>query len=82
LQTILDTGWGRGEGWQRAARPPEVRAYHRDSPRRAPRPTRAPTPLTLDSIAQEKKVIRYRGGSRLSPRGLSRNLPLTAGALT
>jgi len=39
----------------RAARPPEVRAYHRDSPRRAPRPTRAPTPLTPDLITQEKK---------------------------
>jgi hypothetical protein len=32
-----------------------VRANHRDSPRRAPRPTRAPTPLTLDFITREKK---------------------------
>jgi len=32
-----------------------VRASHRDSPRRAPRPTRAPTTLTLDLITQEKK---------------------------
>jgi len=46
---------GAGEGWQRAARPPEVRASHRDTPRRAPRPTRAPPTLTPDLITREKK---------------------------
>ena len=55
MQVILGINWERGQGWQRAARPPEVRAYHRDTPRRAPRPTRAPTPLTPDLITQEKK---------------------------
>jgi hypothetical protein len=32
-----------------------VRALHRESPRRAPRPTRAPPTLTLDLITREKK---------------------------
>ena len=50
----IGTTW---EGWQRAARPPEVHAHHHDSPRHAPHPTRAPTPLTLDLITQEKKEL-------------------------
>ncbi len=50
-----------------------MRASHRDTPRRAPRPTRAPTPLTLDLITQEKKktgekvVRRARSGRALPP---------------
>ena len=47
-----------GRAGKRAARPPEVRGSHRDPPRLAPRPTRAPTPLTLDLFTREKKKTR------------------------
>ena len=49
-----------------------MRAYHCDTPRRAPRPTRTPTPLTLLLITREKRelgdlvVNRVRSG-RASP---------------
>jgi hypothetical protein len=55
LQGIPIINWEGWEGWKRAARAPEVRAYHRDTPRRSPRPTRAPPTLTLDLITREKK---------------------------
>ena len=47
-----------GRAGKRAARPPEVRGSHRDLPRLAPRPTRAPTPLTLDLFTRETKKTR------------------------
>jgi hypothetical protein len=51
-----------------------VRAYHRDTPQHAPRPTHAPPTLTLDLITREKKktgekllrIVRY-GRAPLSP---------------
>jgi hypothetical protein len=72
LQGILIINLEGGQGWKRAFRAPEVRASHRDSPRRAPLPTRAPTPLTLDSIKQAKKVKSCGGERYLAARATVR----------